>query len=302
MAAATAALGAALLAAAAAAALAVAAVLAPRELRLPLLAAALALAGWAWSSARLDALDRSGLVAEAGESGRARAVVTGPARRGAFALRVPARLTRFGRRAVDEPVLLELPLSRPPAQGSILDLIAKIELPRPAEDGFDERAWLRRRGVHVVVSGTSWRVVGRRGGAAGLADRLRARLGRTIAPGLTRERRAVVAGIVLGEDEGLSPELRDAFRASGLYHLLCQLQVSVQAGPPRRAAEATSRPRGLPLCVLQGTHRKAIDRPRGLGSTGKEAGRRQRRVSRLVVQTATAPAGGCPRTSLKTVW
>jgi competence protein ComEC len=30
----------------------------------------------------------------------------------------------------------------------------------------------------------------------------------------------VLEGIVLGEDEGLSPGLRDAFRASGLYHLL----------------------------------------------------------------------------------
>ena len=45
-------------------------------------------------------------------------------------------------------------------------------------------------------------------------------LARTIAPGVTGERRAVVAGIVLGEDEGLSDELRDRFRASGLYHLL----------------------------------------------------------------------------------
>ena len=32
---------------------------------------------------------------------------------------------------------------------------ARIERPRPPEDGFDERAWLRRRGVHVVVEGRS---------------------------------------------------------------------------------------------------------------------------------------------------
>src|SRR6185436_8917750 len=38
--------------------------------------------------------------------------------------------------------------------------------------------------------------------------------------GLTGERAAVVAGIVLGEDQGLSNELGDAFRVSGLYHLL----------------------------------------------------------------------------------
>jgi competence protein ComEC len=34
------------------------------------------------------------------------------------------------------------------------------------------------------------------------------------------ERRAVIAGVVLGDDEGLELELRDRFRASGLYHLL----------------------------------------------------------------------------------
>jgi competence protein ComEC len=37
---------------------------------------------------------------------------------------------------------------------------------------------------------------------------------------LTGERRAVLAGLVLGEEEGLSEELREDFRSSGLYHLL----------------------------------------------------------------------------------
>ena len=37
---------------------------------------------------------------------------------------------------------------------------------------------------------------------------------------MSGERRAVIAAVVLGEDEGLSPGLRDQFRASGLYHLL----------------------------------------------------------------------------------
>jgi competence protein ComEC len=41
-----------------------------------------------------------------------------------------------------------------------------------------------------------------------------------MAPGLVGERRALIAGVVLGEDEGLDSDLRDRFRASGLYHLL----------------------------------------------------------------------------------
>jgi competence protein ComEC len=49
---------------------------------------------------------------------------------------------------------------------------------------------------------------------------LRSAIGRALASGVSGERRAVLLGIVLGEDEGLDRPLRDAFRASGLYHLL----------------------------------------------------------------------------------
>ena len=146
--------------------------------------------------------------------------VTGPARRSRYDLRVPAQARRFRDVAVREPVLLRLPLGRSPPQGALLDLIGEIRVPRGPEDGFDERTWLRRHGVHVVVAADRWRVVGHRGGIAGFADRLRAKLARSMAPGVHGERRAVIAGIVLGEDEGLSEELRARFRASGLYHLL----------------------------------------------------------------------------------
>ena len=71
-----------------------------------------------------------------------------------------------------------------------------------------------------MLHGGDWRIVGRRGGIGGVSDRLRAHVARAIAPGLGGERRAVLVGIVLGEDEGLSDELRQSFKASGLYHLL----------------------------------------------------------------------------------
>jgi competence protein ComEC len=188
--------------------------------RIAALALALLLAGWWWGSTRLDALDASVLVEHVGEAEPALLVVTGPARNNGFELRVPARLVRFGRIGVSEPVLLELPVGRSPPQGAILELVTRLKLPRPASGGFDERTWLRRHGVHVVAIGKEWRVVGRRSGLGGYADRVRAWLAGSLAPGLTGERHAVLEGIVLGEDEGLSPELRDAFRASGLYHLL----------------------------------------------------------------------------------
>jgi competence protein ComEC len=184
------------------------------------LGVALALAGWCWGSARLDALDRSALQPRVGTAERALVAVTGPARRSRFDVRVPGQMRRFGDQDIREPVLLRLPPGRSPPEGAILDLIGEVRLPRGPKNGFDERAWLRRHGVHVVVRADRWRIVGRRGGLAGFADRLRTQLSAGMAPGLRGERRAVIAGIVLGEDEGLSEDLRADFRASGLYHLL----------------------------------------------------------------------------------
>ncbi len=188
--------------------------------RLAALAVALALGGLWWGSVRLDALDRSVLVPRTGEVGPSLIEITGPARRTPFRLRVPAKVREFRRIVISEAVLLELPLGRAPPQGALIESVVQLRLPRGPSDGFDERALLRRRGVHVVARGRSWRIVGHRGGIAGVADRIRRELATSIAPGLSGERRAVLAGLVLGEEEGLSQELRDRFRSSGLYHLL----------------------------------------------------------------------------------
>jgi competence protein ComEC len=185
-----------------------------------LICAALLLSGWWWASVRLGAIDRSVLAPEIGQAGRFVLAITGPGRRSEFSLRVPAEARRFGERELREPVLLRLPPARSPPQGALIEVTGEIRAPRGPENGFDERTWLRRRGVHVVVRAHRWRAVGRRGGLAGFADGLRARISRSMAPGLRGERRAVLAGVVLGEDEGLSEELRDDFRASGLFHLL----------------------------------------------------------------------------------
>ncbi|HEX4527604.1 MAG TPA: ComEC/Rec2 family competence protein, partial [Gaiellaceae bacterium] len=177
-------------------------------------------AGWWWGSARLDALDRSPLLAEVGRAARVAAVITAEPRVGTFEQRVFARVRRFGTRRVDEPVQLELPLGRAPPQGARVSLLAVVRLPRGASHGFDERIWLRRQGVHVVLKVDEWTATGRRGGVGGAGDRVRAWLRRASAPGLAGERRALVEGVLLGDDKGLTPGLKDAFRRSGLYHLL----------------------------------------------------------------------------------
>ena len=218
-------------------------------LRAPLLAVALLLAGWWWGAARLNALDHSVLLSYVGQTARAVVVVTAPPRHGTYAIRVQAEVRRFGSTVARERALLVLPLGRAPPQGAVLELIGGLELPPTADSGFDERAWLRRQGIAVVLDAKVWRRVGQRGGLGGLADRLRRHLEQTMAPGISGERGAVLAGVVLGADEGLTSDLRDDFRASGLYHLLAVsgqnvvfialgvLAVAWLVGVPRWAAE-----------------------------------------------------------------
>lgn len=181
---------------------------------------AVALAGWWWGSVRLDALDRSPLAAKIGTAGRARIVVTGDARRGRFDQRAPGVVVRYESLRPNEPVLLRFALERAPPQGAVIDALAVLAAPRPAGHGFDERRWLRRHGVHVVLRVDEWSVAGHRRGLGAVADRLRGWLRRSATRGLRGERAAVLDGVVLGDDGGLSDELRQRFRASGLYHLL----------------------------------------------------------------------------------
>ena len=190
----------------------------PRPVAAPV---CLGLVAWWWGGMRLDRLDRSVLAQRIGEAARVRVVVTGPTRRGRFELRAPGLVSRYAERRVQEPVLLELARSsRAPPQGAVLSALAVVKRPHGPSHGFDESTWLRRRGVHVVLHLDEWHVLGRRGGVGGVSDALRLRLRSSIARGLRGERAAVVEGVVLGDESGLSDGLRQRFRAAGLYHLL----------------------------------------------------------------------------------
>jgi len=184
------------------------------------LIAGLAVLGWWWGSARLDRLDHSMLASCVDTSERTVLTVTGEPRHSRFELRMPAQVKRFGRLRPHEPVLLELPLGRSPPQGGVIEAVTTVRRPRGPKNGFDETTFLRRHGVHVVLRADRWRLVGRRGGLGGVADRLRRGLARSIAPGLHGERRGIVEGVVLGDEQSLSETLRQRFRGSGLYHLL----------------------------------------------------------------------------------
>ena len=183
---------------------------------------ALAALGLTWGSLRVDALEQSSLASRIGSAGRAEVVTTQAARTSPWAVRVLGVTRSFDGARLRERVLLVLPAGRSPPRGAILEADVHVVEPRvPSEPGgFDERAWLERQGVHVVLKGAAWRQVGRRSGIAGLGDGIRDRIARAVTSGADGVRRGLVLGVVLGEDEGLPRETRDDFRASGLTHLL----------------------------------------------------------------------------------
>ncbi|HYP48415.1 MAG TPA: ComEC/Rec2 family competence protein, partial [Thermoleophilaceae bacterium] len=91
---------------------------------------------------------------------------------------------------------------------------------RPAGE-FDVAAYLRRRGsAGELLLDRALLADGRRGGLAGAVDRVRARAERGVRAGLPAEERALLRGMVLGQDEAIAEPLREAFRASGLAHVL----------------------------------------------------------------------------------
>ena len=188
--------------------------------RVVALGVALLAMGFWWGSLRLEAMGESALSAEVGSAGPAEVIVTGPVRHSLWSLRVPAEIRAFRGRRLRERVLLLLPVERSPPQGAILEAEVIVSEPREGTGGFDERAWLARQGIHVVLRAREWHQVGHRGGIAGLGDRMRDRVQKAIERGTSGRRRALVLGIVLGEDEDLSVRVHHDFRASGLYHLL----------------------------------------------------------------------------------
>ena len=201
-------------------ALAIGAAVVPERARYWLLAVALVLAGWWWGSMRLGALDYSVLRSQIGTAGHATLVVTEPPRLGPFGARAAVEVRAYRGDALREKALARLPAGAAPRQGAILEALVRVEAPRPPRDGFDERTWLRRRGVHVVVHVARWHQVGRRGGLGGVADGIRGRVAESLAGAGEGTRGKLVVGVVLGDDQGVPQGLRDRFRAAGLYHVL----------------------------------------------------------------------------------
>jgi competence protein ComEC len=190
--------------------------LAALRLRLPgglgVIGAVLALGlGALVSVSHLRSLAQDPLVSEIGDAVHGRAVVTGAVSHGQWDERAIARFR-------DADVLLRV--AAPIETGDVVELEGRLREPRgPTADGFDERTWLARQGVHEVLRARSAHVVGRRGGVWGVIDAVRSSARDALRVG-GGDGEAVADGVLLGGNDGLTPDTRDAFRASGLGHLL----------------------------------------------------------------------------------
>jgi competence protein ComEC len=213
--------------------------------RLSACAAALLLAGAAAGDLRLAALDRHADRIRDGDAVTARAHLLTPPRPSAFGaaaevavtsgrLRGARLLVRAARwsplpRALDVGDELRL-------EGRLTSLQAGAERegsgspagghpstsPAPSRDPpFDYAAYLRRRGVAGELLLERARATGRRrGGLAGVLDRMRERAERGATAGMGRDEAALLRGMVLGQDEHIDEATREDWRDAGLAHLL----------------------------------------------------------------------------------
>jgi competence protein ComEC len=188
----------------------------------------LLLTGAAFGGWRLHSIDATRLAPYIGHAVSARGWLVKRERPTQSGRRARVRLTAISSRApvrVDEVVQIVVARSaRYPslAIGDEVDLRGTLALPAngPKSD-FDYAGYLRRSGVHAIlrtefVGGTGRR----RGGPAGLVDRLRERAERGVGAGLAPSLAALARGIVLGQDELIPSPIVDDFKASGLAHLL----------------------------------------------------------------------------------
>jgi competence protein ComEC len=231
------------------------------------LAAALVLVGAAAGALRLEAIDTpAGRLAD-GKTTRLRAHLLTRPRRSAFGSSAEVRVTS-GRLAGARLLMRLAQWTRFPDRvpvGGQLVLEGRLRTLEASSIGgdrsspdpdFDYAAYLRRRGIAGELLLEHARATGaRRGGLAGLLDRMQARAERALAQGLPPPEAALARGMVLGQDEAIGESVREDFRASGLAHLLAVSGQNVMllvalALPFLAAAGLGPRGRGFALLVL----------------------------------------------------
>jgi competence protein ComEC len=177
---------------------------------LALLGASTALLGLGAGALRVAAIDAGALRAPPGTAVTARGFVLGAPHRGSETTTVRLA-TPSGRLLVESP---KMPQDLAP--GSELLARGRLRAPRPWEAGN-----LARAGIAMVLTASQVEPTGAaRGGLQGLVDCIRNRASAALGEGTTPAGAALLRGFVLGEDDGIDQPTVDAFRRSGLAHLL----------------------------------------------------------------------------------
>ena len=178
-----------------------------------LVAVAAVLGGSAAAEARRHAIDTGPLPAAMGQPVRMAVTLLEPPRARASGETV-VRVSAGG-----EALLLKLPgpslLPAGAAPGDVLAVDGRLE-PLDEYDGFQ-----RRRGALAALRADRVAATGaRRGGVLGALDAVRRRAEAGLAVAAPSAEGALLAGMVLGRDDLIAEGPREAFRASGLAHLL----------------------------------------------------------------------------------
>jgi competence protein ComEC len=184
-----------------------------RGLATPAAAAVLCcIAGGAlWSAHGVAQRAADPLAVRSGQLSRVRLVVDGQPRPGPFGSTAIAQLDGHP---------LELRSRGDLRQGTVVEVSGTLAAVPPSDDGFDRRTWLARQGVHESLSARELTVVGRRGGLAGLLDRLRAGAHAALLADGGGTATQIATGVALGGSSALDDATVEDFRASGLAHLL----------------------------------------------------------------------------------
>jgi competence protein ComEC len=167
------------------------------------LLAATALLAAAWGGMRVADLDHRALRPGTIET---MVVVTSAPNGDRAMVRVPSAA---------EDVLLVARGERP-LLGGVYRAQGRLQPPDPAVRGY-----YATQGVHLELHASRLTALGMRGGGWAVIDRLHAAALDRLAVGRDPSpQRALVAGVTLGDTSGMAATDREAFRASGLYHLV----------------------------------------------------------------------------------
>jgi competence protein ComEC len=101
--------------------------------------------------------------------------------------------------------------------GDTVRVDGEISRPQPGEDGFDYARYLSTKNISAVINASGVSTLDEGGGWIG---RIHRRTDVALGYGLRPEEAAIVRGMVLGDRSRIPEELEDAFRKSGITHIL----------------------------------------------------------------------------------